>query len=85
MFARLTMIASGATQAARKGRFPTDEAPEPSALDRAGAIASSLRRADRVWTSPALAARRTAEALGLDATVEPLLAEQDFARWAGKS
>ncbi|RUW70638.1 histidine phosphatase family protein [Mesorhizobium sp. M2A.F.Ca.ET.067.02.1.1] len=79
------MIASGATQAARKGRFPTDEAPEPSALDRAGAIASSLRRADRVWTSPALAARRTAEALGLDATVEPLLAEQDFARWAGKS
>ncbi|TIW78195.1 MAG: histidine phosphatase family protein, partial [Mesorhizobium sp.] len=50
MFARLTMIASGATQAARKGRFPTDEAPEPSALDRAGAIASSLRRADRVWT-----------------------------------
>ncbi|TGS16206.1 histidine phosphatase family protein [Mesorhizobium sp. M2E.F.Ca.ET.209.01.1.1] len=85
MFARLTMIASGATQATRKGRFPKDEAPEPSAFDRAGAVASSLRRADRVWTSPALAARRTAEALGLDAAVEPLLAEQDFGRWAGKS
>jgi broad specificity phosphatase PhoE len=84
MFARLTMIASGATQSTRKGCFPKDEAPEPSALKRAGAIASSLRRADRVWTSPALAARRTAEALGLDATVEPLLAEQDFGRWAGK-
>ena len=85
MFARLTMIASGATQATRKGRFPKDEAPEPSAFDRAGAIASSLRRADRVWTSPALVARRTAEALGLDATVEPLLAEQNFGRWAGES
>ncbi|BCM18655.1 histidine phosphatase family protein [Mesorhizobium sp. J8] len=84
MFARLTMIASGATQATRKGRFPSDEAPEPWALDHASVLASSLRRADRVWTSPALAARRTAEALGLDATVEPLLGEQDFGRWAGK-
>ncbi|MDX8528549.1 histidine phosphatase family protein [Mesorhizobium sp. MSK_1335] len=85
MLARLTMIASGATPGMRKGRFPKDEAPEPRVLERAGALAASLRRADRVWTSPALAARRTAEALGLDATVEPLLAEQDFARWAGKS
>ena len=85
MFARLTMIASGATLAARKGRFPGDEALEPLALERAGALAASLRRADRAWTSPALAARQTAEALGLDARVEPLLAEQDFARWAGKS
>ncbi|TPI48562.1 histidine phosphatase family protein [Mesorhizobium sp. B3-1-7] len=84
MLARLTMIASGATQATRKGRFPSDEAPEPRAFERAGALAASLRRADRVWTSPALAARQTAEALGLAATVEPLLGEQDFGRWAGK-
>ena len=84
MFARLTMIASGATQATRKGRFPNDEALEPQAIDRAAALAASLRRADRVWTSPALAARQTAEALGLEATVEPLLAEQDFARWASR-
>ncbi|MBZ9849342.1 histidine phosphatase family protein [Mesorhizobium sp. CA14] len=85
MLARLTMIASGATQATRKGRFPADEAMEPRAFERAGALAASLRRADRVWTSPALAALQTAEALGLDPTVEPLLAEQDFGRWAGKS
>ncbi|MDX8454607.1 histidine phosphatase family protein [Mesorhizobium sp. VK9D] len=84
MLARLTMIASAATPGMRKGRFPKEEAPEARALERAGALAASLRRADRVWTSPALAARRTAEALGLDATVEQLLAEQDFARWAGK-
>ncbi|MDX8534722.1 histidine phosphatase family protein [Mesorhizobium sp. VK25A] len=84
MLARLTMIASGATRATRKGRFPNDEALEPQAIDRAAALAASLRRADHVWTSPALAARQTAEALGFDATVEPLLADQDFARWAGK-
>ncbi|CDX40808.1 putative phosphoglycerate mutase [Mesorhizobium sp. SOD10] len=84
MLARLTMIASGATQATRKGRFPHDEALEPRALDRAGSLAASLRRADRVWTSPALAARQTSDALGLEATVEPLLAEQDFGRWASK-
>ncbi|MEI9403759.1 histidine phosphatase family protein [Mesorhizobium argentiipisi] len=85
MLARLTMIATGATQATRKGRFPTDEALEPRSFERAGALAISLRRADRVWTSPELAARQTAEVLGLDPTVEPLLAEQDFGRWAGKS
>ncbi|TPN75992.1 histidine phosphatase family protein [Mesorhizobium sp. CU2] len=82
---RLTMIASAATPGMRKGRFPKDEALEPQALERARALAASLRRADRVWVSSAHAARQTAEALGLQATVEPLLAEQDFARWAGKS
>jgi len=85
MLARLTMIASGATPGMRKGRFPNDEALEPLAQERARALAASLRRADRVWTSPALAARQTEEALGLEASVAPLLAEQDFARWAGRS
>ncbi|TPI19745.1 histidine phosphatase family protein [Mesorhizobium sp. B4-1-1] len=84
MLARLTMIANGATRSMRKRRFPSDEGLEPQAIDRAAALAVSLRRADRVWTSPALAARQTAEALGLEATVEPLLGEQDFGRWAGK-
>lgn len=85
MLSRLTMIASGATPSMRKGRFPQNEPLEPQALARAAGLAGSLRRADRVWASPALAARQTAEALGLQATVEPLLAEQDFARWAGRS
>ena len=85
MLARLTMIASGATPGMRNGRFPNNEALEPQALERARAMAASLRRADRVWTSPTLAARQTADALGLEASVEPLLAEQDFARWAGRS
>jgi len=84
MLARLTMIASGATAAARKGGFPADEPLERQALARATAVRPALRRADRLWTSPTLRARQTAEALGLEATVEPMLADQDFARWAGR-
>ena len=84
MLVRLTMIASGATLAARKGGFPLDEPLEPRALARAGKAGPELRRADRVWTSPALRARQTAEALGLDASIEPLLADQDFGQWAGR-
>lgn len=83
MLVRLTMICSGATPATRKGSFPLDEELEPQSLALAATM--NLRRADRVWTSPALRARQTAEATGLQASVEPLLAEQDFGRWAGKS
>ena len=82
MLVRLTMICSGATPATRKGSFPLDEALEPQSLALAATMA--LRRADRVWTSPTLRARQTAEAMALKPSVEPLLAEQDFGRWAGK-
>ncbi|MBZ9989529.1 histidine phosphatase family protein [Mesorhizobium sp. BH1-1-5] len=84
MLVRLTMIASGATLAARKGRFPLDERLESQALTRASAVGPGLRRADRVWTSPALRARQTAEAFGLEGSVEPLLADQEFGQWGGK-
>ncbi len=83
MLVRLTMICSGATPATRKGSFPLDEALEPRSLALATTMA--VRRADRAWTSPALRARQTAEAMGLNPSIEPLLAEQDFGRWAGKS
>lgn len=82
MLVRLTMICSGATPAMRKGSFPLDEALEPRSLALAATMA--LRRADRVWTSPALRARQTADAMALQPSVEPLLAEQDFGSWAGK-
>ena len=83
MLVRLTMICSGATPATRKGSFPLDEALEPRSVALAATM--GLRRADRVWTSPALRARQTAEAMALKPSVEPLLAEQDFGRWAGRS
>ncbi|UDL89214.1 histidine phosphatase family protein [Mesorhizobium sp. PAMC28654] len=85
MLVRLTMIRSGATPATRKGAFALDEPLEPRAHELAAAVGARLRRADRVLTSPTPRARQTAEAMSLQASVEPLLAEQDHGRWAGKS
>ena len=36
-------------------------------------------------TSPGLRARQTAEALNLEAEIEPLLRECDYGRWTGRS
>ncbi|ANN61652.1 histidine phosphatase [Mesorhizobium loti NZP2037] len=83
MLVRLTMICNGATAATRRGSFPLDEPLEPRSLALAKAMRVTLRRADRVWTAPALRARQTAEALSLDASVEPLLADQGYGSWAG--
>jgi broad specificity phosphatase PhoE len=44
-----------------------------------------LRHSDRCFTSPALRARQTAEALGLDATIEPKLRDCDYGEWTGRS
>ncbi|MGX7872773.1 histidine phosphatase family protein [Mesorhizobium sp. ORM6] len=85
MLVRLTMICNGATAATRRGWFPLDEPLEPRSLTLAKAMRGTMHRADRVWTAPALRARQTAEALALDASVEPLLADQDHGRWAAKS
>lgn len=85
MLVRLTMIRSGATPATRKGAFALDEPLEQRAVGLAAAVGAGLRRADRVLTSPTLRARQTAEAMSLQASTEPLLADQDHGRWAGKS
>jgi broad specificity phosphatase PhoE len=85
MLVRLTMICNGATAATRQGAFPSDEPLEPRSLTLAKAMRGTLRHADRIWTAPALRARETAEALALDASVEPLLADHDHGRWAGRS
>ncbi|MBN9220197.1 MAG: histidine phosphatase family protein [Mesorhizobium sp.] len=84
MHGRLTMICSGITAGTRRGAFPSDEPAEAKSLALAEAMRATLPHADRVWSAPALRARQTAEALALKASVEPLLADQDFGRWAGR-
>ncbi|HEY0146983.1 MAG TPA: histidine phosphatase family protein, partial [Methylovirgula sp.] len=49
------------------------------------ALAPRMGRAEAACTSPALRAVQTAEALGLAATIDPLLADIDLGDWAGKS
>ncbi|RZS89146.1 broad specificity phosphatase PhoE [Phyllobacterium myrsinacearum] len=82
---RLTLVCHGATPAVRTGAFPADEALEPGETQRAQAIAGHLRHAHRVLTSPALRARQTADALGLESVVDAALAEIDYGQWAGQA
>ncbi|RFB89042.1 histidine phosphatase family protein [Rhizobium leguminosarum bv. trifolii] len=84
MNTRLTWICHGATAASRKGLFPLDEPLEDKAAEEAAGMAA-LPRADRLVTSPALRARQTAEALGLQAQPDPALRDCDHGRWAGRS
>jgi broad specificity phosphatase PhoE len=85
MNVRLTFIAHGATSATRAARFPRDEPLEAASMTRAATLAPRLGRVDAAWTSPALRAVQTAEALGLAASAEPRVADLDLGDWAGKS
>ncbi len=81
----LTLVAHAATQAVREAAFPLDEPIDPQGHAKASALGSALRRVDVAWTSPALRARQTAEAMGLAAGIEPALRDLDFGGWAGRS
>jgi len=83
MTARLDLLAHGASPATRAARFPDDEALEPSALSALQALRGRLRPYGHVLAAPARAARETAQALGLDAEVEPALRDCDYGRWRG--
>jgi len=65
--------------------FPADEQLEPQGRKKLAIVQRCLRHADRCWSSPALRAIQTAEALQLDAIVEPMLRECDYGRWSGRS
>ncbi|THF56709.1 histidine phosphatase family protein [Mesorhizobium composti] len=84
MRARLTLICSGVTPAARHGAFPADEALDDRMPGMTVALKPLLARADRILTGPELRARQTAEALGLVAAPSETLRDQDFGRWTGK-
>ncbi|MEJ2625567.1 MAG: histidine phosphatase family protein [Pseudolabrys sp.] len=85
MTMRLILICHGATAATRRAAFAVDEPLEDAAIERAKALRKSLLSADRSWTSPALRARQTAEALSLDARAHPVLSHCDYGRWAGQT
>jgi broad specificity phosphatase PhoE len=84
MTARLTLICHAATAATRAAAFPADEPIEARSEPQAAALARRIGRPDRAWSSPALCARQTAAALGLDATAHAALRDCDFGRWSGR-
>jgi broad specificity phosphatase PhoE len=82
---RVTLIATAATRNQRRTEFPGD-APLDAAGERlARQSAMRLQGCERVLIGPTVAARQTAEALGLTGTVAPALADCDYGRWAGGS
>jgi broad specificity phosphatase PhoE len=81
----LTLICHASTAAVREAAFPLDEPLDPAAHAKAVALASTIRRVDTAWTSPASCARQTAAALGLAATIDTALRDIDCGDWAGRS
>ena len=82
---RLTLLCHGSTAALRSAAFPLDETLESRAVEQANALQGAIRRPDRVWTSPAMRARQTADALGFRAVADEALRECDYGRWSGRS
>lgn len=80
---RLTLISHGMTSALRAARFPSDEPLEARALTMARSV--SLRPPHRALHDDTARTEQTAGALGLDATVDPGLADLDVGRWRGRS
>lgn len=83
MTARLDLLAHGPSAATRAARFSDEEALEASAVAALEGMRAGLRSYDHVLTAPALAARHTATALGLNAQVETALRDCDYGRWRG--
>lgn len=85
MSVRLALICHAATAATRSAAFSRDEPLDAQGLIKAASVCTLLRRVDHAMTSPTLRTRQTAAALRLEASVEPMLADLDYGRWAGRS
>ncbi len=79
---RLTLVSHAMTDAMSAGRFPTDE-PVNDLGRRRLAGNPSLGSVDLVNCGPERRTVQTAELLGLDAHIDPRLADLDYGRWRG--
>jgi broad specificity phosphatase PhoE len=82
---RLLLVRHAATSATRDAAFPADEPLDDSAHEQASGLASLLPSSCKTASSPALRCLQTAAAAGLEAQVEPGLAECDFGSWSGRT
>jgi broad specificity phosphatase PhoE len=79
---RLSLVSHAMTDAVAAGRFPIDE-PLNSLGHRQADASSELGPVDAAYCGPEKRARQTAELLGLQAEVEPRLADLDCGLWRG--
>src|SRR5271170_1631825 len=85
MTTRLKLLCHASTSAVRTSTFPADEPLDDQGRQKLAAFSNTLRHSDRYFTSPALRARQTAEALGLTATVDLALRDCDYGQWTGRT
>ncbi|MGO9941363.1 MAG: histidine phosphatase family protein [Rhodoblastus sp.] len=85
MTTRLRLLCHASTSAVRNAAFPADEPLDDRAREKLPGLRHNLHHADRCFTSPALRAKQTAEAMNLSAIAEPLLRECDYGRWTGRA
>jgi broad specificity phosphatase PhoE len=82
---RLLLVRHSPTTETRRLVFPADEHLDGESVSLAASLGSVFPGGCEAICSPAVRARQTAVAAGLDARVEPRLAECDFGSWAGRS
>ncbi|GGE71759.1 histidine phosphatase family protein [Sphingomonas prati] len=85
MSVRLILLCAGGTASARVGGFADPDEPlDDGGRAKAGAVVIDGPVPSRCFVSPGRAAVETAELIGLDAVVEPALADIDHGDWRGK-
>jgi broad specificity phosphatase PhoE len=85
MTIRLVMITHAPTAATREARFPADEPLDARGAETAAGARGALRRFDRVLRGPERRCGETAAGMGLDAIVDPSLADLDLGSWHGRT
>jgi broad specificity phosphatase PhoE len=80
---RLLLVRSAATAATRRAAFAADEPLDAAGGRAAARLAPALGRAGTAMAGPALRARQTAEAAGLDARPDADLGALGAGGWAG--
>lgn len=86
MATRLTFLCASATASSRIGAFAAPAEPlDDGGARKAAAFRLQGPRPDFVFTSPSLAAIETAKAIGIDASIEPKVADIRFGEWSGRT
>lgn len=85
MSSRITLVSHSPTSATNRGAFADGEPLDVRGVRWAGDARARLPQAVRVLSAPAPSCRQSALAMGLDATVEPALADWDLGRWRGRT
>ena len=85
MTTRLHLLCSASTASVSAVAFAGDEPLDARGKESLAKLSGRLPSCDIILRSPALCAAQTADGLALTATVESVLRDCDFGRWAGRS